>query len=160
MIHRMTPISNKRLILLYGTLVLLPVLGLAAFRFLPSLGAFAVLALCLLLARGLYRLARPYIQSTIESMEDRLIISVPGQDPVHVLFDTIDLAGEFQIQGIPALFLYGKEQDRLYTFPREYTGFEALRELLRSHLSFETLPARSTKELKQILRQWIEAQNV
>jgi len=158
MLHRMTPASNKRLILLYGTLVVLPALGLAAFRFLPALGAFAVLALCLLLARGLYRLARPYIQSTIESLEDRLIISVPGYDPIHVLFDTIDLAGEFQIQGIPALFLYGTEQDRLYTFPKEYTGFDALRELLRSRLTFETLPARSTEELKQILRQRIAAQ--
>ncbi|MCX7787414.1 MAG: hypothetical protein N2442_06940 [Spirochaetes bacterium] len=152
MIHRMTPASNKRLILLYSTLVLLPLLGVLSFRIFPTIWAFATLAICLLLARGLYRLARPFIRSTIESLDDRLIISVPDHPKVEIPFDTIDLAGEFRIQGIPALFLYGKDQNKLYTFPKEYTGFDMLKELLARRLRFETLPAQNTEELKKLLR--------
>lgn len=153
MIHRMTPASNKRLILLYSTLVLLPVLGVFSFRFLSTFWAFAVLAICILLARGLYRLARPFIRSTIESQDDRIIISVPDHPLVEILFDTIDLAGEFRIQGMPALFLYGKDQDKLYTFPKEYTGFDELKELFSRRMRFEMLPAQNTDELKRLLRE-------
>ena len=112
-----------------------------------------VLAICLLLARGLYRLARPFIQSTIESQEDRIIISVPDHPMLEILFDTVDLAGEFHIKGIPALFLYGKDQDRLYTLPKEYTGFDELKDLFARRMRFEALPAKSTEELKQLLRE-------
>jgi len=153
MIHRMTPTSNKRLILLYSTLVLLPLVGVLSFRLLPTFWAFAVLALCLLLARGLYRLARPYIRSTIESLEDRIIISVPDHPLVEIPFDTIDLSGEFRIQGMPALFLYGKDQDKLYTFPKEYTGFEVLKDLFSKRMRFEALPAQNTEELKKLIRE-------
>ncbi|MFQ3620569.1 MAG: hypothetical protein SNJ78_06445 [Spirochaetales bacterium] len=153
MIHRMTPFSNKRLILLYTTLTVLPVAGGLSFRYLPPYWAMAVLALCLILARGLYRLAKPYLRSTLESQEDRIIITVPNHPPLEVRFNTIDLAGEFRLQTLPALFLYEKTNDRLFTFPKEYTGYEELRSLFASKLPFETLSARSLNELKGILRE-------
>ena len=153
MIHRMTLTSNKRLILLYTSLVLLPLIGLSTFRFLSPVWAIVCLGICLFLDRSLYRLAKPFLNSTIESLEDRIVISVPGYDAVEVAFNEVDLAGEFQIKGKPALFLYKKEADQLYTLPDEYTGFNDLRTLLSSRLPFEEIPAGSVPDLKDILKQ-------
>jgi len=111
------------------------------------------MGICLFLDRSLYRLAKPFLNSTIESLEDRIVISVPGYDAVEVAFNEVDLAGEFQIKGKPALFLYKKEADQLYTLPDEYTGFNDLRTLLSSRLPFEEIPAGSVPDLKDILKQ-------
>jgi hypothetical protein len=105
----MTLSSNKRLILLYTILVILPLIGLSTFRFLSPVWAIVCLGICLFLDRSLYRLAKPFLNSTIESLEDRIVISVPGYDAVEVAFNEVDLAGEFQIKGNQPCFCTKKE---------------------------------------------------
>jgi hypothetical protein len=153
MIHRMTVHSNPRLLLFYVLLVGIPAAGAATFFVLPGLWAVGVLGGALFVDYQLFKFGRTYTESTIESSEDELAINIPGQDRVAIALSELTLAGEFAINGTATIFLYNKANDKLYTIPNEYTGFDQMRELVRSKAPYEKVEALTMPGLKHYLKE-------
>lgn len=153
MIHRMTVVSNPRLTVFYLLLVGIPAAGAACFFVLPQLWAGAAMAVALFVDYQLFKFGRTYTESSIESSEEEIAIVIPGQERVAIPLAGLTLAGSFSINGTPTLFLYNKENDKLYTIPKEYTGYAELRGLVESKAPFEQVDALTMLGLKHFLKE-------
>jgi hypothetical protein len=153
MIHRMTVISNPRLLFFYALMVGIPLAGAAGFLVLPTMWATVVLGGALFVDYQLFKFGRTYTESTIESTDDEVAINMPGQDRVPIVLSDLTLAGDFSINGTATIFLFNKANDKLYTIPNEYTGFDHLRELAKSKAPWEAVEARTMLGLKHFLKE-------
>jgi hypothetical protein len=149
----MTVLSNPRLFIFITKVVALPLAGASTFSRIPKLFATAATALGSYLTYRLYRFAKPFLATKIETTEEKAVFTLPGEGDTVLPWPKIDLAGRCSTKkGSPFLFVYSKDSDKLITIPFEYENMKMLQKTLEEKTPFETFFFEPGMSLRAVLR--------
>jgi hypothetical protein len=154
MIHRMTLTSNPRLLIFFTILIGLPLSGAASFSYFPTAVAAGALAIGGFLSYRLYRFALPYLGTKIETRENDILFSLPGEGDVSFPWKKVSLSGRCTAyRGRPFVFVYHAGRDKLITIPYEYTDMKGLESALEEKSPFEIFHFEPGMTLRGILKE-------
>ena len=153
MIYRITLSSNPRILLIVGAIILLPVVGVSTYFFLPLLISIVVMGGAAYFDYHMTKYLYATLKSRVETTDTGLLFSPDHRDVKEMQWESITHAGHcVQEKGRPCLFVYNEEEDQLLTIPNEYEGFDQLAEELRSRISLEEVTLESNQTVDGYLR--------
>jgi len=154
MVHKMTPLSNPRLLIFFAIITALPLLGLLAFKTYSSVVGAVLTGLGCWLSYRLYRFANPFLKTMITTSDEGITFTLPNEGATNFLYGDIALSGRCTSdRGKPFLFAYNPSRDKLITIPYEYEDMKGLQAELERKTSFEDFHVQQGRSINDILRE-------
>ena len=162
MTYRITFFSNPRLILLVLIMLILPPAGVfGLLNFGLFLGVIA-LGMAGIVDFHFVKYTISALKTRIETDQSGITCLTVEKETVHFAWQDITHSGLarkptiFRKQGIPSLFLYDSNGDRLLKIPDEYKGFPSLVEEVRGRTDFREINLSRDEELEDHLKGIVE----
>jgi hypothetical protein len=138
-IYKVSVRANPRILLLFVVIPALPVIGALLTVFVDRLIGIIGLAAGVYLSYHLAKFLSSHLRSYIETGEDALKCRTTAREDIVLGWSAISHAGRcYPEKGPDYLFVYSKDDDRLLTIPREYSGYEQLAGEIRSKVGAAT----------------------
>ncbi len=154
MVHKMTPLSNPRLLIFFTIIAALPLMGLLAFKAYSPIMGSALTGLGCWISYRLYRFASPYLKTMITTSDDGITFTLPKEGDTHFPYGDIALSGRCTSErGKPFLFAYNPKRDKLITIPYEYHDMKTLQEEFERKTNFENFHFTAGRTIHDVLKE-------
>ena len=148
--------ANPRILVLYFVIPALPAAGVLLAVLVDRTIGIIGLAIGGYMSYQLGKFLASHLKSYIETGEDALRCRTTANTEIVLPWGSVSHAGQcFPEKGPDYLFVYSKSDDKLLTIPREYAGFDQLREEIRGRVSegvFRELALTAEESLKDRLK--------
>ncbi len=159
-VYKVSVRSNPRILMLFLVIPALPLIGVLLTVFVDRLIGIIGLAVGAYLSYHLAKFLSSHLRSYIETTDDRLKCRTTVNEDIELEWSSISHAGQcYPEKGADYLFVYSKDNDRLLTIPREYAGYERLRDEIRDRVGsgvFRELALTAEESIKDRLKVILE----
>ncbi len=156
MTYRVSVRANPRILILYFVIPALPAAGVLFTVLVDRIIGIIGLAVGGYMSYQLAKFLGSHLKSYIETSEEALRCRTTANTEIVLPWGSVSHAGQcFPEKGPDYLFVYSKADDKLLTIPREYAGFDQLREEIRGRVGegvFRELALTAEESLQDRLK--------
>jgi hypothetical protein len=134
-VYKVSVRANPRILVLYLVIPALPAAAVLFTVLVDRTVGIIGLAIGAYVSYQLAKFLRSHLRSYIETGEEALRCRTTANTEIVLSWGSISHAGHcFPEKGPDYLFVYSEQDDKLLTIPKEYAGFDQLREEIRGRV--------------------------
>lgn len=159
-VYKVSVRANPRILVLFVVIPALPLIGVLLTVFVDRLIGIIGIAAGAYMSYHLAKFLSSHLRSYIETTDEQLKCRTTANEDIALDWSSISHAGQcYPEKGPDYLFVYSKDNDRLLTIPREYSGYDQLRDQIRDRVRagiFRELALTAEESIKDRLKVILE----